>query len=241
MTGPMVLWGGVTNTDPTKLDIPSLTAVLSSDTLTQRQYQVNVVGPVSWPGGVTVQIQTRISPAAFATVSTTPTGTTLTFTKTASPFTVEVRGVAINGGTLTDSDPSAVISLTIPAAISAVTTGGTPLRWRTRVLPTDASTARAADPLLASLLPLRAFGPNRIIVDQIEDPETPTAVTASTVTWQAMTSTGTVLGSGSLTSSGTGWRVTLVPSTDFRLLDIRVTAPDASVTTVRYPVTLVPA
>jgi hypothetical protein len=243
MTGPLVLWGGVTNTDPTQLDVPSLAASPPVDTLTTRTYTVSVAGPDSWPGGVTVQVQTRRGAAAFATVATTATTTALVLPREATQYTVDVRGLAINGGTLTDSDPSAVLTLTIPAAISAVTSGtGTPLRWRTRVFPTDVQTGQYADPLLPTLLPLRAFGSNRIVVDTIEDPERPDRITPTAVTWQATTSSGVVLGSGALTNSGTDWRVTLNQmSTDFRLLDISVTAPDASVTTVRYPVSLVPA
>ena len=120
-----------------------------------------------------------------------------------------------------------------------VTAGGTPLAWRVRVLPLNiVATANGSSGTSSQVLPLRASGPNRVIVDSIEDPEVPTRITPTAVTWRADTVAGVSLGSGSLTQSGTDWRVTITPVATMRSLTIGITAPDGSSTTVRYPIVL---
>lgn len=239
MTGPLVLYGGVTNTDPTQLVAPSIavtpTSVLATTTLT-----VTIGAPASWPGGVTVQLQTQRDAGAWVNATQTPTGAALPFTREATSYTINVRGYAINGGALTDSGYSGVASLTITPYLTAVVAGGTPLTWRLRANPTKAEASADAIPQSSPAITLRNLSPNRIVVDRIEDPEIAVRVTPTAVAWQALTSTGVSLGTGSFTLA-TDWRASLIASADLRVLVITVTAPDASVSTVKYPVTFAPA
>ncbi len=241
MTGPLVLFSGVTNTDPTQLVAPSLAASPPTDSLTVRSVVIATSGPASWPGGVLVQFQTSPDNSVWTNGASSASGTTLNLTRTGSATTTFVRGFAINGGALTDSGASGVVVIAVPAALTAVTAGGTPLAFRVRVFPKTATTSTEAGTPIGQPLPLAATGSNRIVLDQIADPEVPTRISASSTTWRALTSAGVVLGSGAMSAGASGeWRVTLLPSPQMRVLELSVTAPDASVTAVQYPVVLIP-
>jgi hypothetical protein len=243
MTLPMTLWGGVTSTDPTQLAPPSLAASSPVDTLTQRSTTVRVSGPPTWPVGVVVDVESRTNGGAWAAAGSSASAVVVVSPRPATGVdTVDVRGRAVDGAPLTDSEWSALATIAVPAALTTVSAGGTPLAWRVRTSPVPSELFSEASGVLpiTHALPFRAQGTNAVTVDHIENPAPGTAIVASAVTWRALSADGVVLGTGALTLTGTEWRVSLLPSPSLRLLELSVTAPDASVTTVQYLITLTP-
>lgn len=99
------------------LGVPSLVAQPSVDSDTTRSVALAVSGPSSWPNGVLVQLQRRRAPGAFVDAALTATSTTLVLARESSAYSVEVRGFATNGGSLTDSENSGILTITVPALV----------------------------------------------------------------------------------------------------------------------------
>jgi hypothetical protein len=206
MTGPMVLWGGVTNTDPTQVGLPSLSLDAQPESASTRDAIVRVVGPASWPGGTTTQLYTRRvpSPTWIATGSPMSGQSTLTYTRETDPFTIEVSGIASPAaGPLIASDRSAVVSFTVPG----LDTVGVAMGARVRVTPSNSEAGwGVANPSQALILH-NDSSPNVLLVDRTTNAETTTAVVLSAVIWRLEDrTTRQVVTNGACVLSGTTWR-----------------------------------
>jgi hypothetical protein len=107
-----------------RLAAPSLVVEEFVDTLTEREAFVAVSGPVSWPGDVEVQLQTQRGSGAWTDAVRTVNGATLTFDREEADYPMRVRGIAEGDGDPSDSEPSGVLTLMVPAIVPP--TLGTP-------------------------------------------------------------------------------------------------------------------
>lgn len=189
--------------DPTQLGVPSLIASPPVDTVESRTVAIAVAGPTSWPGGVLVQLQRRRLPGAFVDDALTATGTTLVLARESTDYVVSVRGFATGGGSLTDSDVSGVLSITVPALDGV----GIALTARVRAIPSG-SEAGAAPAGPRPAIVLRGDGsPNVLLIDRITNAEDTSPVTPTAVVWRLEERVGgAVRASGVAVATGATWR-----------------------------------
>lgn len=200
------LFGGVSNTDPTQVGLPSLGVTAQPENATTRDAVVSVVGPADWPVGVTTQLATRRVPSLVWVPAGAPvtTGATLTFPREVDAYVVEVSGVATPAsGPLVASDRSAVVSFTVPA----LDTVGIPLAARVRLTPSNTEAGWGVEKPSPAMILHSDGSPNVLLVDRTTDAESRAAVTLSAVVWRLEDrTTRQVLANGACSLAGSTWR-----------------------------------
>jgi hypothetical protein len=228
---------------PAQLAPPSLAAGVPSDTAMVRSVVITVSGPTSWPVGVTVQLQTRRGSAAFANVFS-PTASTLTlpFAREASAYTVDVRGFArIDGGSPADSDPSAVITLTIPALVSIpVLSSAAPLVCAVQLFPSTSEAVTATGGGAIPTLIARSDSDHVLRIRSIRNSITAAVVEPTDIRYRVEDATGLLVGATVATpTSADDWQIPLSRAlfvTERGTMTLRLTlvAPDTSETVLQF-------
>lgn len=206
MIGIASVLSGVATATPTQLGLPSLAIEPQPENATTRDAIVRVVGPASWPGGVTTQLATRRvpSPTWIATGAPIAAQGTLTYTREVDAYTIEVSGVSSpSSGPLAPSDRSAVVSFVVPA----LDTVGVALGARVRISPSGSEAGWGVDRPSPALILHNDSSPNVLLIDRTTNAETSAATTMSAVVWRLEhRATRQVLASGACTLSGATWR-----------------------------------
>lgn len=235
--------GGDPPPEPTQLMPPSLAAGAASDTLTTRTVPIAVAGPLSWPVGVIVQLQTKRGAGAWTNAGApVAASANLAFAREAATYTVEVRGIATNGAPLTDSDPSGVLTLSVPAAPSVgVLADATPLVCDVALFPGSPEAVTAAAGGAQATLIGRADTDNVLRVTNIRSAIEQTAVTPTSVVLELEGPDGVLL-TDTIPAAAPGVyrrgvsRAAFDPSRGTLTLRLILTAPDTSRTTIEFAV-----
>ncbi len=227
---------------PTQLAAPSLAAGVPTDALTTRSVPLTVAGPASWPAGVLVQLQTRRSPGAWTNAGVPiASATTLVLGREASGYTIEIRGIGVNGGALTDSDPSGVVALTVPAAAGvSPLTDATPLTCTVQLFPGSPEAVTAAAGGARGTLVGRADSDNVLLITDVRRAIEGDTVTPDEVALQLEGPDGILL-TQTITGVGGTWRTGIAreafdPARGTLILRLLLTAADDSRTTIEFAV-----